>query len=182
MCGLFTILGNLSCPPMHLAKLSGLNLHAETLPTILPHVNIHNSGNIHKSVTYRCHWIGGAIAFVHFSHVYGRSSFMQDQIIVSHTCFDGPMDVNCYCLLSQFTIFTVSYDLKKDYKHTCDTIYTHFQGITNNIYGFVRNCFVPSFFTHQPIFLPVHNGFYPSKPQVDVFLQKAMWRTNEWRK
>ena len=28
-----------------------------------------------------------------------------------------------------------------DYKHTCDTIYTHFQGISNNIYGF----FAPSF-------------------------------------
>ena len=24
------------------------------------------------------------------------------------------------------------------YKHTFDTIYTHFQGITNNIYGFGR--------------------------------------------
>ena len=25
-----------------------------------------------------------------------------------------------------------------DYKHTCDTFYTHFQGITYNIYGFGR--------------------------------------------
>ena len=25
-----------------------------------------------------------------------------------------------------------------DYKHTCDTIYTHFWGITDNIYGFGR--------------------------------------------
>ena len=31
--------------------------------------------------------------------------FMQDQIIASLTRFGGPMDVNCYCLLSQFTIF-----------------------------------------------------------------------------
>ena len=34
-----------------------------------------------------------------------------------------------------------------DYKHTCDTIFTHFQGITNNIYGFGRPFFAPSFFT-----------------------------------
>ena len=38
-----------------------------------------------------------------------------------------------------------------DYKHTYDTIYTHFQGITNNIYGFWR-----------PFFAPVHPYFYPS--------------------
>ena len=37
-----------------------------------------------------------------------------------------------------------------DYKHTCDTIYTHFQGITNNIYGFGR----PFLLLH---FLPVHH-------------------------
>ena len=30
------------------------------------------------------------------------------------------------------------------YKHTYDTIYTHFQGITNNIYGFGRPFFVLS--------------------------------------
>ena len=35
-----------------------------------------------------------------------------------------------------------------DYKHTCDTIFTHFQGITNNIYGLGR-LFAP--------FLPVHH-------------------------
>ena len=33
----------------------------------------------------------------------------------------------------------------KCYKHTCDTIYTHFQGITNNIYEFGRPFFAPSF-------------------------------------
>ena len=38
------------------------------------------------------------------------------------------------------------------YKHTYDTIYTHFQGITNSIYGFGRPFFVPSFFTRpQPV-------------------------------
>ena len=30
------------------------------------------------------------------------------------------------------------------------------------------------FFTHPPIFLPVHKGFYPSKWQVDRSLHKAM--------
>ena len=39
-----------------------------------------------------------------------------------------------------------------DYKHTSDTIFTHFQGITNNIYGFGRPPFFGSF-----IFLPVHH-------------------------
>ena len=38
------------------------------------------------------------------------------------------------------------------YKHTCDTIFTHFQGITNNIYGFGRPFFAPSFFTRPPYF------------------------------
>ena len=38
-----------------------------------------------------------------------------------------------------------------DYKHTCDTIFAHFQGITNHIYGFGRPFFAPSFF------LPVHH-------------------------
>jgi len=41
------------------------------------------------------------------------------------------------------------------YKHTYDTIYTHFQGIYNNIYGFGR----PFLLLH---FLPVHPYFCPS--------------------
>ena len=46
--------------------------------------------------------------------------------------------------------------------NTHDIIYTHFQGITNNIYGFGRLlfCFLaPSFFIHPP---PVHPYFCPS--------------------
>ena len=43
-----------------------------------------------------------------------------------------------------------------DYKHTCDTIYTHFWGITDNMYGFGR------LFIFDPSF------FYPSKWRVDV--------------
>ena len=61
-----------------------------------------------------------------------------------------------------------------DYKRTSDTIYTHFWGITDNIYGFGR-LFAPSFFTSPSIFLPVHNGFYPSKWRVDGSLHKAMF-------
>ena len=42
--------------------------------------------------------------------------------------------------------------------NTCDTIFTHFQGITNNIYGFGRTCFAASFFyqstTRPPYFYP----------------------------
>ena len=43
-----------------------------------------------------------------------------------------------------------------DYKHTYDTIYTHFQGIANNVYGLGRPFFC-SF-----IFLPVDQYFYLS--------------------
>ena len=50
--------------------------------------------------------------------------------------------------------------------NTCDTIYTHFQGITNNIW-FWKTCFLflllQFFTTRPPIFLPVHIGFYPSR-------------------
>ena len=52
------------------------------------------------------------------------------------------------------------------YKHTYDTIYTHFQGITNNIYGFGRPFFAPSFFypsTHisaHPFSSVLMTGFY----------------------
>ena len=43
-----------------------------------------------------------------------------------------------------------------DYKHACDTIYTHFWGITDNIYGFGRPFFAPShIFTRPQQFLPV---------------------------
>ena len=39
------------------------------------------------------------------------------------------------------------------YKHTCDTIYTHFEGITDNIYGFGRPFLL--------LVLPGHPYFYP---------------------
>jgi hypothetical protein len=51
-----------------------------------------------------------------------------------------------------------------DYKLKRDTIYTHFQDITNNIYGFGRPFFAPSFFTSPP----------RSKWRVDGALHKAM--------
>ena len=44
------------------------------------------------------------------------------------------------------------------YKHTYDSIYTNFQGVTNNLCGFGR-----PLFTRPPIFLPIHIRFYPSK-------------------
>ena len=50
---------------------------------------------------------------------------MQDNIIASHTRFGGHMDVT----------FKYVWWPEMDYKHTCDTIFTHFQGITNNIFG-----------------------------------------------
>ena len=44
-----------------------------------------------------------------------------------------------------------------DYKHTCDTIFTHFQGITNNIYGFGR------------ILKNVASIFYPSSTRLPYY-------------
>ena len=41
-----------------------------------------------------------------------------------------------------------------DYKHTCDTIFTNFQGITNNIYGLGRPFLLLHFFTRPQ---PVHH-------------------------
>ena len=49
-----------------------------------------------------------------------------------------------------YKLLNVSDDLKWT-TNTCDTIYTHFQGITNNIYGFGRP------FLFLLLFLPVHH-------------------------
>ena len=73
--------------------------------------------------------------------------FMQDKIITCHTCFGGHMDVNCKLV---YKLSNVSDDLKWATKHTYDTIYTHFQGITNNIYGCGRPIFARPY-----SFLPV---------------------------
>ena len=54
-----------------------------------------------------------------------------------------------------------------DYKHTCDTIYTHIQGITNNIYGFgTPFC---SF-----IFVPVHHPSTHISTGPQLFLSVQM--------
>ena len=68
---------------------------------------------------------------------------MQDKIIASHTCFDGHMDVNCQATLQTFKCVWWP---ELDYKHMCDTNFTHFQSITNTIYGFGRHFIAPSFF------------------------------------
>ena len=60
-----------------------------------------------------------------------------------------------------------------DYKHTCDTIYTHFQGITNNIYDFGR-LFAPSFLYPSIHISTRPYSFLPSKWWVDGSLHKAM--------
>ena len=84
-----------------------------------------------------------------------------DHIFASHTCFGGHVDVNCFNK-SQFINFKCIFSHEKDYKHTCDTIYAHFQGITNNMYAFGRNSFAHSLFypsthisTHPYWFFPV---------------------------
>ena len=48
-----------------------------------------------------------------------------------------------------YKLLTVSDDLKWT-TNTCDTIFTHFQGITNNVYGFGRSYLLLHF-------LPVHH-------------------------
>ena len=57
-----------------------------------------------------------------------------------------------------------------DGKHTCDTIFTHFQGITNNIYGFGRRFFASSVFylsthisTRPYSFLPVQMALHKAR-------------------
>ena len=65
-----------------------------------------------------------------------NQGFMQDKIIASHVTH----------VLVDTWMLTLKCLPEMDYKHTCDTIFTHFQGITNNIYDFVRPFFAPSFF------------------------------------
>ena len=48
-----------------------------------------------------------------------------------------------------YKLLNVSDDLKWT-TNTCDTIFTHFQGITNNIYGFGRPFLLLHFFTRLP--------------------------------
>ena len=57
--------------------------------------------------------------------------------------------------------------------NTCDTIFTHFQGITNNIYGFGR-LFAPSFFYLSTIFLPVHSLYIKLYMDANSYIQ-ARW-------
>ena len=75
---------------------------------------------------------------------------MQDKIIASHTCFGGHMDINCKPV---YKLLNVSDDLK------CDTIFTYFQGITNNIYGLKTFFLLFYLFTRPPIFLPIRICF-----------------------
>ena len=49
---------------------------------------------------------------------------MQDQIIASHTCFGRHVDVNMKSHSQTLNVFFLP---EKDYKHTRDTIYTHFK-------------------------------------------------------
>ena len=52
-----------------------------------------------------------------------------------------------------YKLLNVSDDLKWT-TNTRDTIYTHFQGVTNNIYGFGRPFLLLHFFTRPPYFYP----------------------------
>ena len=88
---------------------------------------------------------------------------MQDQIIAGLTCFGGNMDVNCQASLQTLNV-------SDDLKWTTNTHVTPFT-LTSKAYltmsMVLEDFFAPSFFypstTRPPIFLPVQNGFYPSK-------------------
>ena len=67
-------------------------------------------------------------------------------------------------------------NVSDDLKWTTNTHVTHFQGVTNNMYGFGRPFLLLHFFTRPPIFLPVHIRFYLSKWRVDGSLHKAMMK------
>ena len=84
--------------------------------------------------------------------------FMQDTIIASHTWFGGHMWM--LTVKPVYKLSNVPYDLKWAINTHKDTIYTHFQGKTNNIYSFGRPFLLLHFFTCSPIFLPVHICFY----------------------
>ena len=62
-------------------------------------------------------------------------------------------------MLSVKLVYKLTNVPEMGYKDSYDTIHTHFQGITNNIYGFEDLFLLLNFFTHPP---PVHPYFYPS--------------------
>ena len=100
-------------------------------------------------------------------HFWSSNGFTQDQIIASHPCFGGPMDVNCYCLLSQFTHFLMCLMILKGLQ---THMWHHLHSLSRHNWQYV--CFFTPLLL--PIFLPVHNSFYPSKWRVDGSLHKAM--------
>ena len=84
--------------------------------------------------------------------------FMQDQIIASHMFWwtRGWM----LTVKPVYKLSNCAWWPEMGYKHTFDTIYTHFQGITNNIYDFGRPFFCSYiFFYPSSIFLPVHRPY-----------------------
>ena len=104
---------------------------------------------------------------VHCAGLYAGSNYCQSHVL---------MDTLTVKLV--YKLWNCAWWPEMGYKHTFDTIYTHFQGITNNIYSFGRPFFAPLFFlpVHNPssLFLPVHIRFYPSKWRVDGSLDKTM--------
>ena len=69
-------------------------------------------------------------------------------------------------------------NVSDDMKWTTNTHVTPFSLTFEDYLFFAPSVFYPSA-THQPIFLPVHIRFYPSKWRVDGSLHKAMYISNE---
>ena len=67
------------------------------------------------------------------------------KLLPVHTCFWW--DTWMLTVKPVYKLLNVVWWPEMDYKHTCDTIFTHFPGITNNIYGFGR----PFFTRPQPV-------------------------------
>ena len=89
-----------------------------------------------------------------------NQGFMQDKIIATMPVTHVLVDTWMLTVKLVYKLSNVS-DYLKWTTSTRDTIYTHFQGMTNNIYAFGRSFFAPSFFTRPPMstrpysFLPV---------------------------
>ena len=69
-----------------------------------------------------------------------------------------------------------------DYKHTCDTIFTHFQGTANNIYGFGRplSFWLLHFFTRPPKFyLSIFVFTHPNDGWMGLYIKLCSYATQK---
>ena len=105
----------------------------------------------------------GSFSFILLTGLYAGSNYCQSHVLVDRWM----LTVKLVYKLSNCVWWP-----ETDYKHTFDIIYTHFQGITNNIYGF-KTFLLLNLLPVHPYFYPVHIRFYSSKWWFDGSLHKA---------